>query len=85
MSQLPEAYINVPPVVLHDKDPPVPESHSNAKEELNAVISATKDEFERLETVMDLTEREKSFLDEKCASWGHIILQSMDIIAKTIQ
>lgn len=70
MSQLPEAYTNVPPVVLHDKDPPVPESHSDAKEELNAVISATKDEFEWFETVMDLTERDESFLDEKCASWG---------------
>ena len=70
VSQLPEAYTRLSPVVLRDKDPPVPENHAETKGDLNALISATKEEFQWLDTVMDIADREGSFSSDKSVSWG---------------
>ena len=70
MSQLPEADTNLPPVVLRDKDIPIPENHAETKGDLNALIYATKEEFQWLDTVMDIADREGSFSGDKSVSWG---------------
>ena len=70
VSQLPETYTNVQPVVLPKKDPSVPENHADAKGDLNALISATKEEFQWLETVRNVAEEQESFLGDKSVLWG---------------
>lgn len=70
VSQLPESFTNLPPVVLQNKDSPVPQHTVKMKEDFQALKASTTEELQWLDTVMETTVRIESFKGDKSISWA---------------